>query len=83
MAEINQSATAGNAALALVLETILTDLTNIRTQVNALVTNMTSRVSEHNALISKLNSDGSVSDADYVSAVSQTSAAVTTLQTTT
>ncbi len=54
MAEINSNASAGNQALADVLEALLVDVTTVRTALNTLVT--------------KLNSDGSVSDSDYASA---------------
>ncbi len=58
MAEINNKVTRGNYPLALVLDSLLTDLTNMRTSVNTIVT--------------KLNSDGGVSDADYVSLIALT-----------
>lgn len=83
MAEINQNVSAGNQALADVLEGILTDLTNIRTSVVALVTDMQSRVSDFNVLKTKLNSDGGVSDADYTQATAKTAATPITLTTTT
>lgn len=51
MAEINTNASAGNQALADVLESILTDLTTLQSALNTLGV--------------KLNSDGGVSDTDY------------------
>ena len=54
MGEINQAATAGNEALRIVLESMLTDLTALRTALNTAV--------------SKLNADGGVSDTDYAEA---------------
>lgn len=54
MAEINSNAVAGNEALAMVLDSLLTDLTNLRTAFNT--------------AISKLNADGGVSDTDYAQA---------------
>lgn len=58
MAEINQNVTAGNEALGKVLDSILTDITNLRTAFNTAV--------------SKLNADGGVSDTDYAQATSLT-----------
>ncbi len=58
MAEINPEVTAGNYQLAQVLESILTDLTTIKTAMNVLG--------------AKLNADGSVSDTDYSTGVALT-----------
>lgn len=58
MAEINQNVTAGNEALGKVLDSLLTDITNLRTAFNTAV--------------SKLNADGGVSDTDYAEATSLT-----------
>jgi hypothetical protein len=58
MAEINSNVTDGNHALGLVLDSLLTDITNIRTAVNV--------------AISKLNADGGVSDTDYAEVTSLT-----------
>ncbi len=51
MAEINSEVIHGNQALGLVLDSILTDITNVRSALNV--------------AISKLNADGGVSDTDY------------------
>ncbi len=58
MAEINSNVTDGNHALGLVLDSLLTDLTNLRTAFNVAV--------------SKLNADGGVSDTDYAQATTLT-----------
>ncbi len=58
MAEINQNATAGNVALGLVLDSLLTDVTNVRSALNVAV--------------SKLNADGGVSDTNYALATALT-----------
>lgn len=85
MAEsINPRTAQHDAALESVLDSLLTDVTNIRTKVAALVVDEGKRVSDHNVLIAKLNLDGSVSDTDYAAAASQTSVgAPTALITTT
>lgn len=58
MAEINPNVVHNPAALALVLESLLTDITNLRSALNTAVT--------------KLNSDGGVSDTDYAQAAALT-----------
>lgn len=55
MAEINKEVIKGNQQLGQVLESILTDLTTLKTA--------------HNVLTAKLNEDGSVSDTDYATDV--------------
>ncbi len=81
--EINPDTAQHHSNLEGVLDALLTDVTNIRTQVVALVTDMQSRVSDFNVLITKLNSDGGVSDTNYVSGTAKTAAAPTALTTTT
>lgn len=44
------------------------DVTTIKAQVNALVADMATRISNHNTLRTKLNSDAGVTDADYAAA---------------
>lgn len=52
MAKVSErSVASGNLALALVLDSILTDLTNLKSAIDTMKT--------------KLNSDGGVSDTDY------------------
>ncbi len=80
---INPSTALHRAALESVLDALLVDMTNVRTSVVALVTDMASRVSDFNVLKTKLNSDGGVSDADYTSAAAKTATAPTALTTTT
>ncbi len=58
MAQINQNVTNGNEALGQVLDSLLTDITNLRTAFNLAV--------------SQLNADGGVSDTDYAEVTSLT-----------
>lgn len=58
MAEINREAVVGLIGLGDVLDSLLTDITNVRSALNTLVT--------------KLNSDGGVSDTDYAAATALT-----------
>lgn len=83
MAEINPRTALHDSQLESVLDTLLTDVTNVRTSVVALVTDMQSRVSDFNVLKTKLNADGGVSDTDYASATAKTATAPTALTTTT
>ncbi len=83
MADINPTTGMHQAGLEGVLDALLVDVTNIRTSVVALVTDMQSRVSDFNVLKTKLNSDGGVSDTDYTSAAAKTATAPTALTTTT
>ena len=50
---------------------------SIKTQVNALVIDMASRVTNHNTLATKLNADGGVTDTNYAAATAQTGVTVT------
>lgn len=58
MAELNQNVLHNPEALALVLKSLLADITNIRTALNTAIT--------------KLNSDGGVTDTDYSGATALT-----------
>ena len=56
-------------------DTVLADLTALRTTVAALVTDMGTRITNHNTLIAKLNLDAGVTDANYAAATAITAAA--------
>jgi len=58
MAEINSNVTSNPQALAVVLDALLTDITNVRSALNTAIT--------------KLNSDGGVTDTNYAQATSLT-----------
>ena len=82
-AEINHQTAKHDQPLEDLLDSLLTDITNIRTQVNALVTDLATTRTAVNAAISKLNADGGVSDTNYAAVTTLTAAAVTALGTTT
>lgn len=58
MAEINPSSARYSASLEAVLDSLLTDVTNVRSALNTAIT--------------KLNSDGGVSDSNYAAATALT-----------
>ena len=82
MAEINQNASAGNEALAMVLESMLVDLTNVRAAVNASIVDVSVVRAALNVAVSKLNADGGVSDTNYAAATALTASAAGALTTT-
>lgn len=71
MAEINERSSLHDSQLDAVLLGMLTDITNVRSALNTVVTKL-------NTLTVKLNSDGGVSDADYATDFAQATALSTT-----
>lgn len=65
-----------------ILDTILVDLAAQKVTIDALVTDMASRISNHNTLRTKLNADAGVTDVDYAAATAITAVATAALTTT-
>ena len=67
--------------LKLLLDAILVDLAAQRVAINALVTDMATRITNHNTLRTKLNADAGVTDVDYAAATAITAVATAALTT--
>lgn len=65
-----------------VLDTILVDLAAQKVAIDALVTDMATRITNHNTLRTKLNADAGVTDTDYAAATAITAVATAALSTT-
>lgn len=65
-----------------ILDAILVDLAAQKVAIDALVTDMASRISNHNTLRTKLNADAGVTDTDYAAATAITAVATAALSTT-
>lgn len=65
-----------------VLDTILVDMAAHKVAIDALVTDMATRITNHNTLTTKLNADAGVTDANYAAATAITAVATAALTTT-
>lgn len=83
MAEINHQTALYRVDHEAVLDALLADITAIRTQVVALVADVTGIVAEWNTLTTKLNADAGVTDTNYAAATAKTAVNPAALTTTT
>lgn len=64
------------------LEAVRTDLAAHKVAIDALVTDMASRISNHDTLVTKMNADAGITDVNYASATAITAVATAALTTT-